>query len=393
MNPDRVSSLLSARIVALCLGAAVGLAALPASPVLAQEASPDDVERKKKEREEAEKRKKELRESEVQETEEQREERERLERKDEAIKQARAKFAAAAQAAAKRQNQRGLELMEAAWMLDPTFIDYPLNTAAFAQALVVPATEFRAWAAVKVLAKKSLATLPPDSPKRDYFEENLAKAEQRLAALGATQSVGKLLVTSEPKTCELFVEGAYLGVGSGEMDVLTGERKLEAKCPAHFDTTQFVNVRSGDPTSTTIKPKQVPYFGKLVVKVEPADGVTIYLDDKPTADRLAEKASKEGDISGAGTKEQPFVLGARKWIIRFQKDGYDRWHRRIEVRRDQTTIVEARLESLAELSGGAPPPAKTPAPPAKGAKPAPGKPAPAPTKPAPAPAPAPAQGK
>lgn len=365
--------------------------ALPLVPALAaaQDASVEEMERKKKEREEAEKRREELRKSEVQETEEQREERERLERREEAIKAARGKFAAAAQAAAKRQNQRGLELMEAAWMLDPFFIDYPLNTAAFAQALSQHETEYRAWAAVKVLAKKALASLPPDSPKREYFDDNLAKAEQRLTALAATLSVGKLLVTSEPRSCELFLEGAYVGTGSGEIDVLTGERKVEAKCAGHEDTTRFVPIRAGDPASATIKPKPIPYFGRLVIKVEPADGVTVFLDDQAVSLRLADQPSKDGAIAGAGTKEAPYKLSARKWIIRFQKDGYDRWHRRIEIRRDQTTVVEARLESMSEVEPAAPTkptaPGKEPAAPAK---PAPAKPAPAkdaaPAKPAPA---------
>lgn len=370
MNHRRAALALLRRL----LPVAVALPAL-AGVATAQEASVEEIERKKKEREEAEKRREELRKSEVQETEEQREERERLERREEAIKAARGKFAAAAQAAAKRQNQRGLELMEAAWMLDPFFIDYPLNTAAFAQALTQPETEFRAWSAVKVLAKKSLASLPPDSPKREYFDDNLAKADQRLNALGATLSVGKLLVTSDPKSCELFLEGAYVGTGSGEIDVLTGERKLEAKCPGHEDTTRFVPIRAGDPTSVTIKPKPIPYFGRLVIKVEPADGVTVYLDDQPVAQRMADQPTKDGAISGAGSKEVPYKLSARKWIIRFQKEGYDRWHRRIEVRRDQTTVVEARLESMSELEPSGPTkpaaPGKAPAAPAK---PAPAKP-------------------
>jgi hypothetical protein len=115
----------------------------------------------------------------------------------------------------------------------------------------------------------------------------------------------------------------------------------------------FVNVRSGDPTVAKVKPNPVPYFGNLVLQVSPADGVQVFLDDMLTELRKAEKPTRDGLITGKGTKEEPYRLAARKWVIRFNKEGYDRWHRRIEIRRDQTTVVEARLESLAELDAAA----------------------------------------
>jgi hypothetical protein len=121
----------------------------------------------------------------------------------------------------------------------------------------------------------------------------------------------------------------------------------------------------------TIKPKQIAYFGKLIVKVEPSDGVTVFLDDIPVGDRAADKPTNEGKIVGAGTKQEPYQLAARKWIIRFAKDGYDRWHRRIEIKRDQLSMVEAKLELLSETSDTAQPvkPAKPAAkPPAKAGK-------------------------
>ncbi len=339
------------RFTTCAVVALAAAAALPALPARAETTEQEEYERKKKEREAAERARAT---AEVKESEEQREARERIEKKEENVKAARGKFAAAAQAAAKRQNDRGLELMEQAWLLDPTNMDYPLNTAQFAKALNKVELEFKALAAVKVLSKKNLATMDPAAPKRSYFEEELANANLRLETLRSKLSTGVIKVTVDPSNCEIFVEGAFVGIGSGEMDTITGQRKVETRCIGYTDFEKFENVREGDPTLCKMKPTAIPYFGRLVVKTNEADGVTVYLDDVPTSQRIAEKPTKDGSITGAGTKEQPFVLAARKWIIRFQKEGFDRWHRRIDVRRDQVTVVEANLESLAQLDGAGP---------------------------------------
>jgi hypothetical protein len=329
------------------------LVATVAGPVLATAQELGDrseVERKKREREEAERAKAALV---VQETDEQREERERIERRETNVKLAKQKFAQAAQAAAKRQNDRGLELMHAAWMLDPTTLDYPVNTAEFAKALQNTETEFRALAAIRILAKRILSNASADLPNRPFVEESLTNATNRIDVVKSKVSSGLLQLTVEPANCELFVEGAYVGVGSGEIEAMTGQRKVETRCPGYFDHEMFVNVRSGDPTVAKVKPNPVPYFGNLVLQVSPADGVQVFLDDMLTELRKAEKPTRDGLITGKGTKEEPYRLAARKWVIRFNKEGYDRWHRRIEIRRDQTTVVEARLESLAELDAAA----------------------------------------
>lgn len=305
-----------------------------------------EVERKKKEREEAEKARAAM---EVKESDEQREARERMEKREANIDLAKKKFADAAVAAAKRQNEKGLDLMTSAWYLDPFTIDYPLNTAKFAEALGRTEIEFRALAATKVLAKRNLSGLSDESPRKAFLEEALAHANSRLDVVQHKLSVGTLQVSVEPAACEIFVEGAFVGVGTGEIDTITGQRKVETKCAGFFDYEQFVNVRVGDPTSAKVKPNPIPYFGRLILKVDPADGVTVFLDDVPVQQRMAEKPTKEGAITGAGSRENPIQLAARKWVLRFAKDGYDRWHRRIDIRRDQTLLIDARLESLAEL--------------------------------------------
>ena len=320
-----------------------------AVPVLAQAPIVGDrSEIEERKRQDAEKAK--LRaEAEVKETPEQREARERVEKKEANAKTALKRAQEAIQAANARQNKKGMELMQAAWILDPVTVDYSYNTAAFAEALEEFELEFRAMAQVLVLTNKSIPQFAEGSPQRDVAQAKQNKAKERLEFLKTKLSTGLLKIRSEPTTCEIFMEGAYVGIGEGEILAVTGARKVEARCNGHYDTELFVNVREGDPTEAVIKPKAISYFGKLVVKVDPEDGVTVFLDDVPIADRMADTPTKDGKIKGDGSRKVPYELSARKWVIRFQKDGYDRWHRRIEVRRDQVTVVEAKLESMADL--------------------------------------------
>jgi hypothetical protein len=325
-----------------------------------------EIEAKKKAREEAEKRKTEAA-ANFKETSEQKEARERQEHKDQNAKEARKKAGLAVEAAGKRQNQKGMELMAAAWKLDPYTLDYPLNTGEFAKALNDNELEFAAMAAVKVLATRQMASLPESSPRKKEVEAALKVAGERLDFLKGHRSVGLIRLQSEPKSCDILLEGAFVGQGSGEIEAITGQKKAETRCVGYADFEQFVNVRVGDPASITLKPKQIAYYGKLIVKVEPADGVTVYLDDVPVTDRKAEKPSQDGKIAGAGTRQDPIQLAARKWVLRFQKDGYDRWHRRIEIKRDDTVLIEAKLEALnetVETPDKAPPKPGTPVKPA-----------------------------
>ncbi len=346
---------MSLRLARFLLVAAHGALPLLLVSVLAQAVEPSpptgdrsEIEAKKKAREEAEKRKAEATASAVKETSEQRETRERLEKKEQNAKEARKRAQSALEAAGRRQNQKGMELMAAAWKLDPYTLDYPLNTGEFAKALNDNELEFAARAAVKVLATRQLTQVPESSPRRKEIEEALKIANERIEFLKTRLSVGLLNVQVEPKNCDILLEGAYVGQGSGQIEAITGQKKAETRCVGFADFEQFVNVRVGDPTHVTLKPKQIAYFGKLIVKVEPADGVTVYLDDVPVADRKADKPTPDGKVGGVGTRQDPFQLAARKWVVRLQKDGYDRWHRRIDIKRDDTTMIDARLEALNE---------------------------------------------
>ncbi len=344
--------------LALSIASLTFAAALPAL-AQAPEVDRSEVDAKKKAQEEKEKAKAA---AVVQESEAARESREAQEKKEANAKESVKRYMEAQEAARKGQTARALTLTEAAAALDPYRYEFALNLAPIAAALKQPETEFKTLTAATILLKR-LITQVGDSPKKPDYEAKLKAAQQRIDELKEEGkiAVGTIRLFAEPKTCEIFLDGAYVGLGEGVIESLTGTRKAEVKCVGYYDYEQFVNVRVGDPTSATIKPKPVPYFGKLIVKVDQTDGVITFLDDLPIEQRLAEKPTNDGKISGKGTRAEPYQLAARKWIVRFAKEGYDRWHRRVEIRRDETIMVDARLEPLGD-NADEPPASATPAP-------------------------------
>ncbi len=286
----------------------------------------------------------------------QREERLREETKDANRKLALKRAQEALQAAARRQNRKGLELMTVAWMLDPRRMDYPFNVAAFAEALKQSELELRAYASFINLAERELGQLGKNAG--DYkatIEERMAKANARMQILRNRYTTGtvKLMVVTATN-CEIFLDGAFVGETDGKIEAMAGQHKIKSICPGYYDIEQFANVRAGDASTYRLRPVQIPYYGYLVFLVKPNDGVTVFLDDIPVEKRRGKKPDEKGAITGTGIKKDPIALHARKWIIRFKKDGYDRWHRRITINRDQITIVNAVLEKMSdqvEVSG------------------------------------------
>ena len=65
-------------------------------------------------------------------------------------------------------------------------------------------------------------------------DERFADVEYVGMTYESAERVLTLLVTSDPKSCELFLEGAYVGTGSGEIDVLTGEQvRVKSNAPSY----------------------------------------------------------------------------------------------------------------------------------------------------------------
>ena len=330
-------------LAASVLTPAMGWAQAPA------EADRSEMEAKKKAQEEARQERERLKAEAVKETSDQREARLRAEAKVANAQAALGKAQEALKAAARRQNRVGQTMMVDAWMLDPTNMDYPFNAGAFAEANGDAEAEFWALSGFMSLALRELEALgPSNSDYKATIEERVTKARTRLDILRKKVSNGQVDVTTVPADCEIYLDGAYLGKGKGSIETITGQRRIRTDCMGFKPLDQFLNVRAGDANAVVLRPVPVDYYGYLMINYKPTDGVTIFLDDIELEKRAGPEANAEGTVSGKGTKLDPLRLSARKWIIRFEKPGHDRWHRRIEIRRDQITIVNAVIEKMSD---------------------------------------------
>lgn len=283
------------------------------------------------------------------ETSSQAEERVRMEKKAANGRKALVLAQAALKAASFRRNKKGFDLMRQAWLLDSQNMDYSFNAAQFAAALKDQNGEFSCYAGFLNVALREEKNLGPGASQfKTTLLERMAKARQQMAILRKTLSIGTVSLSVQPSSCEVYFDNHMVGEGGGSIESITGQHKVRTECAGHYPLEQFVNVRVGDANKALLKPRPVAYFGYLVVKVKPMDGVTVYLDDVAIEQRMAKQASEGGKITGSGTKTDPYRLHARKWIIRFQKEGYDRWHRRIKIERDRIKQVNAAMERMAD---------------------------------------------
>ncbi len=338
----RVSVVIAALLSLCVVGSASRATAQPAADRSAMEAKAKAA---------AEKRKRiaEIKKERTKETSSQAEERERMEKKAENGRKALALAQAALKAASFRKNKKGFELMKQAWQLDSQNMDYSFNAAQFAAALHDNASEFVCYAGFMNVAQREEKNLGPGASQfKTTLLERMAKARARMVTLRKLLSVGRARLVVEPSNCELYFDEHMVGEGGGTIEAITGQHKVRTDCAGFYPLEQYVNVRVGDAKTAMLKPRPVAYFGYLVVTLKPADNVTIFLDDVPIADRLAKPESDPGRVTGTGTKIDPYRLHARKWIIRFKKDGYDRWHRRITIERDRINQVSAALERMAD---------------------------------------------
>ena len=328
-----------AALLAIAFGATAA-AAQPAADRAAMDAKKKEADDKRKQREE-------LKKAKAKETSQQREERLRTEKKQANAQAALTKAQGAIDAANRRKNKQAYDMMREAWHLDPENRDYAFLTGQLAAGNKDEQGEFAAYAAYLVIVAKLVGQLGPgESDFKTALLNRKAQAEERLHVLRNTITTGKVQIATMPAICEMYLDGAYVGVGDGTIEAIAGQHKLKADCPGHYPIDQFLNVRAGDANRHLLRPTPIPYFGSLVINVKPADDVTIFLDDVPIENRMAAAADKDGKITGKGTKLDPIRLHARKWIIRFKKAGYDRWHRRITIERDSMFVVNAALERM-----------------------------------------------
>ncbi|MBL8787870.1 MAG: PEGA domain-containing protein, partial [Deltaproteobacteria bacterium] len=81
----------------------------------------------------------------------------------------------------------------------------------------------------------------------------------------------------------------------------------------------------------TVQGSLIPiiFKGKVAIATDPAEGVQVYMDDVP--------------VGVTPVKDIELDTGKR-YLFRFEKEGYDRWVRYIEVYRDEVVELKPVME-------------------------------------------------
>ncbi len=116
--------------------------------------------------------------------------------------------------------------------------------------------------------------------------------------------------------------------GPGEVLLLPGRHQATAKKKDHTPWKETLAVKAGAPETVTVNLAPIIYTGKLQVTTEPADGVTVYVDDEEVGT----------------TPLEALELPTVKVLVRFEKAGYDRWVRYVTIEKGQVQELKATLE-------------------------------------------------
>jgi len=212
-----------------------------------------------------------------------------------------------------------LELFEAALPVKNESSDIFYN-------LVQVAEAAKRWDKVVVYAQGFLR-LERETRDAKVFEKKLESALGRLEKAG--QVPVKVRFETAPGGVEVFVDDVPVTYdGPGEVLLFPGRHEATAKKRDHTPWKQTLKVKAGEPQVHEISLEPIIFTGTLKIATVPEEGVTVYIDDK------------EVGVTPLAELKLPTV----KVLVRFEKDGYDRWVRYVTIEKDQVHELQATLE-------------------------------------------------
>lgn len=133
----------------------------------------------------------------------------------------------------------------------------------------------------------------------------------------------------EPAGIELTINDVVLGRAQrAPVLLLPGDYRVKGSKLDFHDLDKAFEVVSGAPQRVAGALEKMIFHGLLAVKTNPESGVEVYVDD-----RFVGK-------SPVG----PERLETRRYLVRFEKEGYDRWIRYVTIEKDKTVLLEPTME-------------------------------------------------
>lgn len=179
----------------------------------------------------------------------------------------------------------------------------------------------RDWRRVVLYAHGFLAR---ESGTKDAAEVEKMK-EFALGRLELRTPAGQLVIEA-PESAVVFID--HTPIKGRKLALARGRYTVTAELVDHLPVSAVVVVGE-EKAQLALAPKPANYTGFITIKSTPADGVTVFVDDKSIG---------RTPLSG------PIELPVGKRLVRFEKAGFDTWSRYIDVLRGKTEDLEPRLE-------------------------------------------------
>ena len=174
--------------------------------------------------------------------------------------------------------------------------------------------------------------LSPQDPEVKMARAAIATCEAK--------TVGTLIVKTEVPGIEAKLDGGLVGrTPVADLKLLPGTYNLELSHPDWELASETVTITAGAITETKVELKHKLLFGYLEVITNPPEGVQVSLDDVGVA---------------TTPMKEKVRLETKKYLLRLEKPGYDRWIRSISIERDRVNKVQATLEPSAPTGVPAP---------------------------------------
>ena len=132
----------------------------------------------------------------------------------------------------------------------------------------------------------------------------------------------------EPKGTEITLNYVPVGEsGKGKVSLYPGKYTVLGTYYGHHTFKKVIEVKD-QPITVRGTLKKVITYGKLKIKTQPEKGITVYVDRKKVG----------------VTPLEPIKLRSGRHYIRFEKEGFDRWHRYVTVENDGLHLLEPIME-------------------------------------------------
>ena len=156
--------------------------------------------------------------------------------------------------------------------------------------------------------------------------------EGKIYEMVLEMETGTLTVVATPVEAKIYVDDAYAGTGSVNVQVSVGaEHRCRVECQDYIKVEKTVSFAKNEEKTLTVE--LVPNFGYITVKSEPS-GAEVYIDNKK-----------------AGTT--PYLamrISRGKHRVEVRKRGYEPYAEVVTINIDETTLIEdVKLEASNEV--------------------------------------------